>query len=81
MNMERAAMRGVLAEKQDMAVRLRFRIEGLCRSIRSGLNTALFRADDLEVPMLSTQMDELVMAWGELQGVVSEIDRLGRALK
>jgi hypothetical protein len=81
MNLERAAMRGKLSEKQDAAQKLRYRIEGNCQGIRAGLNTALTPVDDLEIPMLSGQMDELVMAWGELQGVLAEISRLEKALR
>jgi hypothetical protein len=81
MNLERAAMRGFLAEKTQRAARLRLRIEGTCRAIRQGLNTALTAVDDLEIPMIAGQMDELVGAWGELQALRSEIDRLQRELR
>jgi len=80
MNMERAAMRGKLAEEKERAARLRLRIEGNCRAIRTGLNTALTPVDDLEVPMMAGQMDELIAAWGELQAVVSDIARLEKEL-
>jgi len=80
MNMERAAMRGMLAEKKDIANRLRLRIEGNCRAIRSGLNTAMTPVDDLEIPLIAGQMDELAAAWGELQALLSEIARLEREL-
>lgn len=80
MNHERAAMRGKLSEKTEHAKRLRLRIEGNCRAIRSGLNTALTPIDDLEVPMVAEQMDELVAAWGELQTVLLEIERLEKEL-
>lgn len=80
MNVERAAMRGLLSEKKDKVARLRLRIEGNCRAIRSGLNTALTPVDELEVPMLAGQMDELVYAWGELQSLLSEIARLEKEL-
>ncbi|MBI5550734.1 MAG: hypothetical protein HY911_04445 [Desulfobacterales bacterium] len=80
MSLERAAMRGRLAEKKDLAVKLRLRIEGNASSIRSGLNTALVPVDALEVPMLAGQMDELVMAWAELQALLADIARLEREL-
>lgn len=79
-NLERAAMRGRLAEKQDAAKRLRCRIEGDCRSIREGLNTALTPVDDLEIPMIADRMEDLVRAWGELMGVLAEISRLEEEL-
>lgn len=80
MNLERAAMRGKLAEKSDHAARLRLRIQGNCRAIRTGLNTALTPVDDLEVPMIAEQMDELVVAWSELQAALSDISRLEKEL-
>ena len=80
MSTERAAMRGMLAEKKDLAARLRLRIEGNCRILRQGLNTALVGVDDMEVPMLAGQMDELVLAWGELQALLGDIARLEREL-
>lgn len=80
-NLERAAMRGKLAELQEEAKRLRLKIEGSATAIRQGLNTALTPVDDLEVPQLSQQMDDLVMAWAELQKVGSDIARLQRELR
>ncbi|MDA8140388.1 MAG: hypothetical protein M0036_17210 [Desulfobacteraceae bacterium] len=80
MNMERAAMRGLLAEKKERSAQLRLRIQGTGSTIRAGLNTALNPVDDLEIPMLAAQMDELVMAWGELQALLADIARLEREL-
>jgi hypothetical protein len=81
MNLERAAMRGKLAELQDNAARFRLKIEGNATAIRQGLNTALTPVDDLEVPQIAAQMDDLVMAWAELQKVCSDIARLERELQ
>ncbi len=80
MNLERAAMRGKLAELQEDAKRLRLKIEGNATAIRHGLNTALTPVDDLEVPQIAEQMDNLVMAWAELQKVGSDIARLRKEL-
>lgn len=80
-NLERAAMRGKLAELQEEAKRLRLRIEGHATAIRQGLNTALHPVDDLEVPQLAEQMDNLVMAWAELSKASSDIARLERELR
>lgn len=80
MNLERAAMKGKLATQKETAARLRLRIEGNCRAIRAGLNTALTPVDDLTVPIVAEQMDELVTAWGELQVTLSDISRLEREL-
>jgi len=80
MNIETAAMRGRLSEAKETAARLRLRIEGNCRAIRTGLNTALTPVENLEVPMMAEQMDELTAAWGELQTLLSTIDRLEKEL-
>jgi len=79
-NLERAAMRGKLAEARDRERHLLLRINGNCQAIRAGLNTALTPVRDLEVPQIAAQMDELVTAWGELQATLSEIARLDREL-
>lgn len=81
MNIERAAMKGKLAGLQESQKHLTLRIEGNARSICQELNTALTPVDDLPVPMIAAQMDELVMAWAELQKVLSDINRIERELK
>ena len=80
MSLERAAMRGKLADAQMRAKKLTLRIDGNCTAIRQGLNTALTPVPDLAVPQLAEQMDELVVAWDELQATFSEIARLEREL-
>lgn len=80
MNLERAAMQGQLAELKEKRTRLRLRIEGNSNAVRSGLNTALRDIDDLPVPVVAEQMDELVSAWGELQSITIRIARLEREL-
>ena len=80
MSFERAAMKGRLAEARETAARMRLRIQGNCDAIRSGLNTALTPVDDLAVPMVAEQMDELALAWGELQAALSTIARLEKEL-
>lgn len=79
-NLERAAMKGKLAEARDRERNLTLRIEGSCSAIRAGLNTALTPVEDLEVPQLAAQMDEMVNNWGELQATRSEIARLQKEL-
>ncbi|MDA8137995.1 MAG: hypothetical protein M0036_05005 [Desulfobacteraceae bacterium] len=80
MNQERAAMRGRLAEKKEQVAKLKLRIEGNARLLREGLNPALVPVEEMEVPLLAEQFDELTMAWGELQATRSEIARLEREL-
>jgi hypothetical protein len=81
MNLERAAMKGKLADAQQREKRLIMRIEGNAKAIRQGLNTALTPVAELEIPQLAEQMDELVQAWAELQGTLSEIARLEKELR
>jgi hypothetical protein len=80
-NLERAAMKGRLAEARESEKRLKLRMEGLASALRQGLNTTLTPVADLEVPQLAEQMDQLVQAWGELAAVGSEISRLERELR
>ena len=79
--LERAALRGKLAEVKERKRKLELRIEGGAQAIRTGLNTALTPIAELEVPQLAEQMDELVCTWGELQGALLEIERLEKELR
>lgn len=81
MNVEREAMFGRLAGLRDQQKKLRLRIEGNARAIRQGLNTTLYQVDNLDVPILDEQWDELKSAWTELAVVNADIDRLERELK
>lgn len=81
MDMDRAAMRGRLAEQKDRAAGLEMKIDGLCRTLRMGLNTALVPVVDLEVPLLAGQMDDLVAAWGELHAIRLSVARLEKELR
>lgn len=80
MNVEREAMRGRLSGLRDQQKKLRLRIEGNARAIRTGLNTALHSVDDLDVPVLDEQWDELKAAWGELAMINANIARLEKEL-
>ncbi|MCF6265242.1 MAG: hypothetical protein L3J57_01700 [Desulfuromusa sp.] len=80
MNLERAAMKGQLAGLEESRKKLRLRIEGNCTAVRSGLNTLLYDIDDLKIPVAAEQMDDLMMAWGELAAVNGKIARLEREL-
>lgn len=81
MNLERAAMKGRLAEAEQKQARLQMRIEGYARHIRQSLNTTLTPAAELEIPLLDEQWDELKAAWAELQVVMSDIARLEKELR
>ncbi|HAM41268.1 MAG TPA: hypothetical protein DCP69_07990 [Candidatus Omnitrophica bacterium] len=74
-------MRGKLAEAQDNQRKLLLKAEGLCTSIRRGLNTALTPFNEMEIPQVASQMDDLVMAWVELQKTQSDMNRLERELR
>lgn len=81
MNLERAAMQGKLVELEKQRGRLHLKMEGLCTAIRQGLNTALTPVDELEIPQVQSQMDDLTMAWAELQKLEVDINRLNRELR
>lgn len=77
---ERLMMEGRLERLKRDRIKLRLRIEGNCTAVRSGLNTALTEVDELDVPVIAEQMDELVSAWGELQGVNIKVARIEQEL-
>jgi hypothetical protein len=81
MNLERAAMLGKKTDLEQQERKLVLKGEGLCTAIRQGLNTALTPFTELEIPQVMGQMDDLVMAWSELQKVQSDIARLERELR
>lgn len=80
MNLERAAMRGQLAENEQRRDRLRLKVDGMCQSIRQQLNTALTAVDDLDVPTAAALMDDLVASYAELTALTGRIARLEREL-
>ena len=80
MNLERAAMKGKLAELEQEETRLCMRIEGLAKGISRGLNTTLTDAWDLEVPQLDEQWEILKCSWGELIKVRVDVSRLKKEL-
>jgi len=79
-NLERAAMRGKLVEAEQRRDRLKLKIEALATAIRQGLNTALNPVEEMEVPQLATQMDDLETAYADLQVTLLEIARLKKEL-
>lgn len=82
MNLERAAMKGKLAELEQEESRLSMRIEAAAKAMRQGLNTTLVEGLwDLEVPQLDEQWDVLKSAWGELIKTRVDIVRLRKELR
>jgi hypothetical protein len=80
MNMERAAMKGRLAEAEAEQARLQMRIESAARVIRQGLNTTLYTVEALEIPQLDEQWDVLKSAWAEYLRLEGECSRLKKEL-
>lgn len=80
MNTDRAIMQAKLASEENRAAKLKLQIEGAARSVRLGLNTAVTPVPELEIPVIAEQFDQIVSAWGELQAVLSRIERLRREL-
>lgn len=81
MNLERAAMKGLLAEAEQTRDKLRMRIEGAAVALRQGLNTSLTPIDELPVLQLDEQWDALKEAWAELGIINEKISRLQRELR
>jgi hypothetical protein len=73
-------MQGRLAELRQEAHSLRMKIEAACRTIRGELNTTIREVEDIDIPLASQQMDDLVMAQAELLAVNSKIARLEKEL-
>lgn len=81
MNLERAAMKGRLAEAEQRQNQLQLRIESASRAIRQGLNTTLYVIESLEIPQLDEQWDVLKSAWAEHLALTETIKRLKRELE
>lgn len=80
MNMERAAMMGELAEMKLQATGLRNRIKGTAEGIRVKLNTIRIQPDDLDIPIIDAQMDQLKESWAELISLNCRITEYEREL-
>lgn len=82
MSLEREAMKGRLASLKDKKKSLVLKGEGLCTAIRQQLNTALTPfTEDMEIPQVAQQMDDLTLTWAELVKVSGNIERLERELR
>ena len=81
MNIERAAMRGKLAEAKEKRRRLMSKFEALATAIRQGINTALADIEDIRIDELSPIWSDLELAWAEILALGSNIERLERDLK
>jgi len=80
MNLERVAMMGKLAEAKQRFNRLCLKVEGNTKFIRQGINTLLTPPEELELPLLDEQWDELMDAGMELKVLREEIKRLKKEL-
>lgn len=80
MNMERAAMLGLLEEKKQKRERCRYAIKGNTDAIRGKLNTLLTSPDEIEVPLIDELWDQTKSAWSELQLLNADIQKLEREL-
>lgn len=80
MNLERAAMKGRLAEAEQTRNRLRLKITGTARQFCQSLNTVLTPVEELEIPLLDEQWDDLKRDWSDLIVALDMIKRLQREL-
>lgn len=81
MNLERAAMKGKLAEAREQQAKLKAKAEGLCTGLRQQLNTALTPVEEIEIDQVDSQASELTMTLAELQSIRSTVSRLERELR
>ena len=81
MNMERAAMKGKLAQAREKRKRLMSKFEALATAMRQGLNTALTEIEDIEIPQLSEMWGELEVCWAEILILRGDIERLEKELE
>ena len=80
MNMEREAMKGQLVGLKVERQKLRLSAEGLAMAIRQRLNTALVDIEEINIPMVGQQMDDLQMTMAELAAINGKIARLEQEL-
>ena len=79
-NLERAAMRGKLAQAREKKFRLKSKFEALATAVRRGLNTALTDIEDVEIPQLSEMWGDLEVCWAEILSLRNDIERLEKEL-
>lgn len=77
---ERLMLEGKLSGLEHEVYGLRLKIDGLCKSIRTGINPSLYEIEEMNIAQAAQQMDELVMAQAELLGALAKIGRLKREL-
>lgn len=80
MNLERAAMKGRLAEAIADKARLLSKAEAMHNQIRQMLNVALVPVEDCEIATVAALMDELVVTHAEIASINGQIARLNREI-
>lgn len=81
MNLERAAMKGKLAEAEQKLISLKKKGEALCSFMRQALNVSLTAVEDIDIGQAAQMFDELVMTIAEISGLKTEIAKLERELR
>lgn len=81
MSAEREQMRVKLANLNHQKRALEDKILTLCMYVRANLNCTMIKPKDLNVAAAASQMDDLVMVYGELQTTLFEIARLEKELE
>lgn len=80
MNIERAAMKGRLAEAEEKKKKLLIKAEALHDTIRRELNTALIPVEDTDIARVDQIVDDLVGIHIDLANANSQIARLEKEL-
>lgn len=81
MNLERAALRGRLAEAEQKLISLKKKGEALCSFMRQALNISLTTIEDIDIGQAAQMFDELVMTLAEIAGLKTEIGKLNKELR
>lgn len=81
MNLERAAMKGKLAEAEKRFNRLTEKAESHCDSIRRILDRDFIPVIDMEIAQADILIDDLRDTYAELLGLQTEIERLKKRLE
>ena len=81
MNLERAAMKGRLAEAKHEYLDKTNKAKGLCDSIKMQLNYDLTTIEDMEMAITVQVFDELAQTYAEILGLKTKIERLEKELR
>lgn len=80
MSRERLQMQGRAAELKSELSGLRLRAEGLCRSVREGLNPVLIDVEAMNIALVSEEMDSLISLHIDMLEARQQLQKIEREL-